>query len=322
MARPGITYEEVAAAAESLTANGQHTGIMAVRNHLGTGSPNTINRHLKKWRESRPAQVVSTVEVPQSFVKAFNDEINRAVSLARAESQQALAVTQAEVDELSSIGESLEQDKENLQVEVESLTAERNELRVLLERQEQAAIKYQDDIKREQEAAELARIETAKSRVELEQLRSLVKDLNEQLKASAAALEHAKTEAVTAKQQAAVAVAKADSERDKATDLHQRLSNAEKRAEEALKEARQASDQAMSKHIAEQRAQVQAESLQKQLETALKDAESHKELANKAREEAQRALNDAATSRGKLEAALNQLHELQKAQKEKDKKQP
>lgn len=322
MARPGITYEEVAAAAESLTANGQHAGIIAVRNHLGTGSPNTINRHLKKWRESRPAQVVSTVEMPQSFVKAFNDEINRAVSLARAESQQALAATQAEVDELSSLNESLEESNENLLTEIEKLTAERNELRILLEQQEQTAIKYQAEIKREQEATEFARIETAKSHVELEQLRSLVKDLNEQLKVSTAALEQAKTEAVTANQQAAVAVAKADSERDKTADLTQRLANAEKRAEEALKEAKQASDQAMSKHIAEQRAQVQAESLQKQLETALKDAESHKELANKAREEAQRALNDAATSRGKLEAALSQLHELQKAQKEKDKEQP
>lgn len=322
MSRPGVTYEEVAAVAERMTANGERPSINTIRDHLGTGSPNTIHRHLRTWQTSRPAQVVSKIELPQTVLKPIHDEIKKAEAEARAESQQTLAEAQAAADQLSSLNESLEESNENLLTEIEKLTAERNELRILLEQQEQTAIKYQDEIKREQEAAEFARIETAKSHVELEQLRSLVKDLNEQLKVSTAALEQAKTEAITANQQAAVAATKADSERDKTADLTQRLANAEKRAEEALKEAKQASDQAMSKHIAEQRAQVQAESLQKQLETALKDAESHKELANKAREEAQLALNDAATSRGKLEAALNQLHELQKAQKEKDKKQP
>ncbi|NKN34704.1 hypothetical protein HF203_15920, partial [Marichromatium bheemlicum] len=50
MARPGITYKEVAAAAEALTEQGETPSIKRVRDHLGTGSPNTIHRHLSAWR--------------------------------------------------------------------------------------------------------------------------------------------------------------------------------------------------------------------------------------------------------------------------------
>ena len=45
MARQGITFEQVAAAADALAGEGQQPTIRAVREKLGdTGSPNTIHK--------------------------------------------------------------------------------------------------------------------------------------------------------------------------------------------------------------------------------------------------------------------------------------
>ncbi|MGP9743695.1 DNA-binding protein, partial [Halomonas sp. AOP4-A1-5] len=50
MARPGISFEHVAHAADTLVGRGERPTIAAVRDEIGTGSPNTIHRHLQQWR--------------------------------------------------------------------------------------------------------------------------------------------------------------------------------------------------------------------------------------------------------------------------------
>jgi len=42
MPRPGTTREQVFEAAEHLTQTGHNPTVMAIRAHLGSGSPNTI----------------------------------------------------------------------------------------------------------------------------------------------------------------------------------------------------------------------------------------------------------------------------------------
>ncbi|WP_340367478.1 DNA-binding protein, partial [Marinobacter azerbaijanicus] len=46
MARTGITYEQVATVADALVGQGEKPSIQRIREQLGTGSPNTIHRHL------------------------------------------------------------------------------------------------------------------------------------------------------------------------------------------------------------------------------------------------------------------------------------
>lgn len=50
MARPGVTREQVFEAAEALVLKGEAATVVAVRNHLGGGSPNTITPHLSEWK--------------------------------------------------------------------------------------------------------------------------------------------------------------------------------------------------------------------------------------------------------------------------------
>ncbi|HMW86471.1 MAG TPA: DNA-binding protein, partial [Nitrospira sp.] len=67
MAREGITFEQVAAAADALVGEGQQPTIRAVRERLGTGSPNTVHKHLTAWREARPVAAASAPELPQAL---------------------------------------------------------------------------------------------------------------------------------------------------------------------------------------------------------------------------------------------------------------
>ena len=53
MARPGISYEQVATVADALVGQGEKPSIQRIRERLGTGSPNTIHRHLKTWRAAQ-----------------------------------------------------------------------------------------------------------------------------------------------------------------------------------------------------------------------------------------------------------------------------
>lgn len=73
MARPGVTKEQVFAAANAVLARGDRPTIDRVRQELGTGSPNTVNGHLDDWwstlskrltdrPDNLPATVIGAIE--------------------------------------------------------------------------------------------------------------------------------------------------------------------------------------------------------------------------------------------------------------------
>lgn len=61
MARPGVTYYEVAKAANEIHANNELPTIDRIRQRLGTGSNTTIAGHLKKWKQEH-MPLVSSVQ--------------------------------------------------------------------------------------------------------------------------------------------------------------------------------------------------------------------------------------------------------------------
>ena len=67
MARPGITFEQVAAVADAMLGKGQQPTINGVRERIGTGSPNTIHKHLLVWRAARPQTIAAVPELPASL---------------------------------------------------------------------------------------------------------------------------------------------------------------------------------------------------------------------------------------------------------------
>ena len=75
MARPGISYENVQHAADQLVANGDKPTIQAVRAALGTGSPNTIHKHLQQWRAAQAPAERKAVRLPDELAAALSEEI-------------------------------------------------------------------------------------------------------------------------------------------------------------------------------------------------------------------------------------------------------
>ena len=129
MARQGITRDQVFTAADALVGDGQQPTINAIRERLGgTGSPNTIHKHLVQWREARPVAAVAAPELPQALTTAIAGEIEKAAAKARAEKEQELQQAQAEAAELGAAGEALEAERDELAEQVAVLTTERDTL--------------------------------------------------------------------------------------------------------------------------------------------------------------------------------------------------
>lgn len=58
MPRPGLTYDDVAQAANTLNQQGTNPTIQNIRESLGTGSPITISKHLKTWKEAQKSGLI------------------------------------------------------------------------------------------------------------------------------------------------------------------------------------------------------------------------------------------------------------------------
>ncbi|RZK99062.1 MAG: hypothetical protein EOP36_20375, partial [Rubrivivax sp.] len=169
MAREGVTYEQVKAAAESLTSKQAQVSVRAVRVELGdTGSPNTILRHLNTWRETRPEAPAASSDLPQAILKGINAEMLRVAAEARAEGAGQLALAKAEASDLAAAGEALEGERDALAEQVASLTSERDVLAGKSAEQRAEIERLNSELERERQATEEARIQVAKSRLQID----------------------------------------------------------------------------------------------------------------------------------------------------------
>ncbi|MEL5849802.1 MAG: DNA-binding protein [Candidatus Igneacidithiobacillus chanchocoensis] len=101
MSRQIVTPDAVAAAAESLIAEGVEPSIIAVQARVGGGSYSTVKKFLDVWKQQREAAAVQPAEMPeevrvkgQAFALAVWAVASRE---AQAEAQQAKTEAQAEV---------------------------------------------------------------------------------------------------------------------------------------------------------------------------------------------------------------------------------
>lgn len=105
--RSGITYEQVAEAADSLIARNLRPTQIAVREVLRTGSMGTIGNHLKTWVKSATSTILPSVALPTAIQGVIASEIVRAVG-------QACASLELQLSEQKEYGDLLlEENKEH-----------------------------------------------------------------------------------------------------------------------------------------------------------------------------------------------------------------
>lgn len=89
----GITQDQVDQAADAIVALGERPTVEKIRQHLGTGSPNTVTRMLELWRQGlseRLRQASLLPELPDAVGQAMTALWAQALQHARTQAQQAL----------------------------------------------------------------------------------------------------------------------------------------------------------------------------------------------------------------------------------------
>lgn len=139
MARIAVTYEQVAAVANALYAQGiKDPGTKAIREELAkragpggsAGSPNTIQGHLNIWRvKDRPADPTDPAPaLPPQLTAEIGRSLNAVASIAREKVEEKLALVQAELNELVATGEGHEARIEELTQELAARASERDSM--------------------------------------------------------------------------------------------------------------------------------------------------------------------------------------------------
>lgn len=97
MARTGVTEDDVFKAADALVARGERPTIERLRSELGTGSPNTLLRHLDSWwrslaaRLNARARAIAIPEAPADVQAAATHLWTRALAVANESAGQQYA---------------------------------------------------------------------------------------------------------------------------------------------------------------------------------------------------------------------------------------
>ena len=228
--RVGITYEQVAAVAESMQGDGKTPGIRAIREVIG-GSPNTIHRFLIDWRASQPITTVAARVVPEDISASLLQWIDRAASQSRAEVSAKLVYTQSQMAELSDNYGVLEIERDSLTDQRDALAVDFKTLGKVAEQQSAQLADLNARIDREVKTAEAARVALARAQLsidahaaEIAALRSANAAESARLDAQTAARISAEKSAVIAEKSSAVLAAQLDA-------MTQRANKAEAEAE-------------------------------------------------------------------------------------------
>ena len=249
MARSGVTYDQVAAVADGLEGEGIKPSIRNVREKLGTGSPNTIQKHLAKFRQLRPPTAAAAPELPQALIVAISAEIERAASAARATVEERLVDAQSESDELAAEGEALEVERDSLVEQVEALTRERDTESGRATQLANDLMDAQKRVEREQQAAEAARVDLATFRLKVESQAERLLEYAAEIQELRENLAEAVKGRTVAEQQAAVLAARLESAADQLAKAESRAEQVEAKAVKSVTLAESKVEQAEGKAL-------------------------------------------------------------------------
>jgi chromosome segregation ATPase len=223
MARPGISFDEVAAAADALVGRGERPTIQAIRAEIGTGSPNTIHRHLQAWRSAQAPAKREAARLPDELAAALAEEIERQAARARADAEDRAIEAQQTADALAETGEQLEAQTDELTNQVETLTGERDQVAEERDRLTEERDRLAAELERERTALEREREQLAEARNRIATLTEQREQLQADVTEAQAAAKAATAAQIQAEKEAAVMAARLEAEQAVTADLRQRL---------------------------------------------------------------------------------------------------
>jgi chromosome segregation ATPase len=121
MARTGVTYHDIAKAAEAIKTHGQDPTVDRVREHLGTGSKSTIAPLLKRWRSDNEGTAAAVSGLPNDLVEVVKSLHERVQRMADHRIEQAR-------QEFETLNEELHKELTHANNTVSKLTARQQDL--------------------------------------------------------------------------------------------------------------------------------------------------------------------------------------------------
>lgn len=287
---PTVTYEQVAAAADAIKAEGGKATARIVRERIGTGSMGTIHKLFQQWQAGQGRQAEPALSLPPAVHRTILEFMSQELSAGRATLVADLAEQQQVAADLAT-----ENERQALAIEAQESTIFdlQGELAAQggrLAQVEADLARARDESTRERQGAELARTELAKAYLRLEAMPRLESDLE----AARAALEAERSARTDAEKQAAVAVEKAVGTEARLADLQVKTENETQARADAERQAA-----ARARELADARVAVQAAQLP--LEAAYRDIADLKKAVADARAAAEAAGEEAAVLRDRLE---------------------
>lgn len=185
---PIATYENVAAACESLVAAGKTPSVRLVREVLGGGSPNKITPLVSQWKAQRVEVKKEAVAIDPRVGTLIAEMIETAANNARREAEGRLAETEGDLEVVAKVGREAEEKIADLEIKLTSaeilsqtqagqLEALAAQIETLKRESAQAIATAQEAAAKAQAEAEAARTEKAKTELRLEALPRLEADL-------------------------------------------------------------------------------------------------------------------------------------------------
>ncbi len=309
MARPGITFEQVAAAAEALAAEGVAVTIKAVLARLGSGSETTILKHLRAWRDSRPAAQAAAPELPPHIAAALSAELARVAAEAREPLVSQLASQREETDGVIAESDRRADVIDELTEQLAAITTERDQAAALAGERADEIRRLSEALTVERAAKDALVLEAATLRLKTESQAEQLGELKSGLATAKTALEDAAQGRQAAEKALAGVEAREAAERARAEDLARRLQLAQEQTAAATADAKAAAEEAKAAAKAAANADARAAGAERELvaaQTALTSAQAA----------AAAALGEAGQLRGQLAELRDQLAAAQAADEE------
>ncbi|PKN41234.1 MAG: hypothetical protein CVU60_12405 [Deltaproteobacteria bacterium HGW-Deltaproteobacteria-18] len=168
VAREGISYGQVVSAIEELVGSGKQATINGIRQVLGTGSPNTIHKHMVEWRDLQQNRTVACAALPEAVTTVIARELDRVAVQAKAEIEDQLSQAKNEALELATAGEALEVEIETLKVSIAAIATERDAMSAIAAERHKEIINLTGIVKREQKDAESVRVDLGKMQLKVD----------------------------------------------------------------------------------------------------------------------------------------------------------
>jgi len=187
MAGQEITFDEVAASAAGLQAQGQNVTVDAVRTALGGASASAVGRHLAAWRaeHAQPLEA-APAELPPALLAGLADWARQYADNSAAPSRAALAQADSDMQALVEAGEELEAERDGLQVQLATATGERDDALATIAERGETIDRLNAELNNARQVAMDALVGKAKDQLAIEGKDSQIADLRAQLERSVA----------------------------------------------------------------------------------------------------------------------------------------